>query len=181
MDDKHLQYFPFHTINEFMVSEYRLHVIQTVISNLDHIPGERRSAINGLIKRHIQVPGFRNSTQAPSGLKARSSVSAFERRPEFVANVLQAWSDLKPELRQKVHDFLKGRQWEVLPPEADRSRLPGFLTTWPKGETYDVLGEAFAQAFPDEKVDENDLRLMIVWLAGCLPYDMDGEEEENVE
>jgi hypothetical protein len=181
MDDKQLQYLPFHAINEFMVPEYRLHVLQTVLSGFDRLPGERRSAINGMIKRHVQVPGFRNSTQAPSSLKAKSSVSVFERRPEFVANTLQGWTELKPELRQKVHDFLKSREWDVLPPEADRSKLPGFLTTWPKGENYDVLGEAFAQAYPDETADENDLRLMIVWLAGRLPYDMDGEEGEEEE
>ena len=28
------------------------------------------------------------------------------------------------------------------------------------------------QMFPDETVEENDLRLMIVWMAGRLPYDM---------
>jgi hypothetical protein len=178
MDDKQ-QYFPFHAINEFMVPEYRLHVLQAVLSGFNHLPGERRSAINSMIKRHVQVPGFRNSTQAPTLVKAKASVSVFERRPEFVAQTLQGWSDLHPELRQKVHDFLKGREWDLLPPEADRTRLPGFLTTWPQGETYDVLGEAYEQAFPGETVDENDLRLMMVWLGGRLPYDMNGEEESE--
>lgn len=177
MDEKQLQYIPFHAINEFMVPEYRLNVIQTVLSGFDKLPSERRSTINNIIKRHVQVPGFRNSTQAPTSLKARSSVTVYERRPEFVANILQGWSELKPALRQKVYEFLSGRSWEILPPEADRSKLPGFLTEWPKGEDYDILGKAFAQEFPDDSVDENDLRLMIVWLAGRLPYDMDEDEE----
>lgn len=181
MNDNQVKFLPYHAINEFMVPEYRLAVLQAVLSGFDRLPGERRSAINNLIKRHVQVPGFRNSVQAPATIKARSAVTTFERRPEFVAQVLQAWTELHPELRQQVHDFLQAREWEVLPPEADRTKLPGFQVTWPKGEDYDVLGEAFAAVYPDSHPDENDLRLMIVWLAGLLPYDMyeDGEDEEE--
>src|SRR5512133_717762 len=105
MSDKKAQFLPFNAINEFMVSDFRQHMIQAVFAGFDRLPGERRSAINGLIKRHVQVPGFRNSTQAPAGIKARSSVSVFERRPEFTAQILQGWSELHPELRQKVYDF----------------------------------------------------------------------------
>lgn len=184
MNDKQVQFLPYNAINEFMVPEYRLSVLQAVLAGFDRLPGDRRSAINNLIKRHVQVPGFRNSVQAPAMIKARSAVTTFERRPEFAAQVLQAWSELHPELRQQVHDFLAARSWEVLPPEADRAKLPGFLITWPKGEDYDVLGEAFGEAYPDEHPDENDLRLMIVWLAGRLPYDMyedEGGEEEEAE
>jgi hypothetical protein len=181
MDDKQAQFFPFHGINEYMLTDYRLHVIQTVFNRFDALPGERRSAINGMVKRHVQVPGFRNSTQAPAGVKARASVNIFERRPDFTAQILQAWSDLHPDLRQKVHDFLKARDWEVLPPEADRTKLPGLITDWPEGQNYDVLGEAFAEMYPDEKPEQYDLRLMIVWVAGRLPVDMYGEEEGEEE
>ena len=179
MDDKQVQFLPFHAINEFMVPEFRLAVIQAVFAGFDRLPGDRRSAINGLVKRNVQVPGFRNSVQAPAMVKARASVTPFERRPEYAGQVLQAWSELHPELRQQVYDFLKGREWELVPPETDRSKLPGFLVTWPKGQNYDVLGEAFAQAYPDVQVAENDLRLMIVWLAGRLPYDMYEDEHEH--
>ncbi len=181
MDDKQAQFFPFNAINEYMLSDFRLHVLQTVFSKFDRLPGERRSAINGIVKRNVQVPGFRNSTLAPAGVKARSAVTVFERRPEFTAQILQGWSELNPELRQKVYDFLKAREWELLPPEADRTKLPGFLTTWPEGQDYDVLGQAFAEMFPGETLEQNDLRLMIVWLANRLPYDMYGEEEETAE
>lgn len=181
MDDKQVKFFPFNAINEFMVPEYRLAVIQAVLSGLDRLPGDRRSVVNSLIKRHVQVPGFRNSVQAPAPIKARAAVSTFERRPEFVAYVLQSWSDLHAELRQQVYDFLKGREWDLVPADADRTHLPGFQTTWPKGENYDALEAAFAQAYPDVSVNENDLRLMFVWLAGRLPYDMFEEEEEETE
>jgi len=181
MDNKQAHFFPFHGITEYMLPDYRLRVIQMVFNQFDQLPGERRSAINGLVKKHVQVPGFRNSTQAPAGVKARSSVTIFERRPEFTAQVLQGWAELNTELRQKVYDFLKAREWEVLPPEADRSKLPGFMIEWPKGQDYDVLGEAFVEMNPGYAHEENDLRLMIVWLAGRLPYDMYGEEEEEGE
>ena len=177
MDDKQVKFLPFHAINEFMLPDFRLTVLHAVFGGYDHLPGERRSALNSMVKRHVQVPGFRNSTQAPVPIKARAAVSTFERRPEFVAQVLQGWSELKPDLRQQVYDFLKGREWELVPADADRSKIPGFLVEWPKGETYDLLGEEFTKANPDQQVDENDLRLMIVWIAGRLPYDMMDEEE----
>lgn len=181
MDDKQVQFIPFHAINEFMLNDYRLRVIQLVLAGIDRLPGERRSAINNLVKRFVQVPGFRNSTQAPSGIKARASVAVFERRPELVAHILQGWAELHPELRTKVYDLLKAREWEILPAEADRTKLPGFLVVWPEGQTYDVLDEAFAQMYPDDQVDAYDLRLMIVWLANRLPYDMNGDEDEEEE
>jgi len=179
MDDKQVQFIPFNAINEFMLNDYRLHVIQQVLAGIDRLPGDRRSAINSLIKRYVQVPGFRNSVQAPSGLKARASVSVFERRPEMAAHILQGWSELHPDLRQKVYDFLEARDWEALPADADRSKLPGFLVVWPAGQTYDVLDEAYAQMYPEDKVVANDLRLMIVWLANRLPYDMYANDEET--
>lgn len=178
MDNKKVEFLPFHAINEFMLNDYRQQVILSVFNGFDRLRGEHRSAINGLVKRYVQVPGFRNSTQAPAGVKARSSVSIFERRPEFAGVVLQGWADLHPELREKVHAFLESREWELLPAEADRSKLPGFLPEWPEGQDYDVLGKAFAEMYPDYPVEENDLRLMIVWLAGRLPYDMYEDEEE---
>jgi hypothetical protein len=50
--------------------------------------------------------------------------------------------------------------------------LPGFLTRWPESETYEALNEAYQQMYPEDSVDENDVRLMSVWLAGRLPYDV---------
>lgn len=177
MDDKQAKFFPYHAINEYMLPEYRLKVIQTVYLGLDRLSKERRSDINGLVKRYVQVPGFRNSSQAPAGVKGRASVSAFEQHPDFVAQVLQSWSELHPDLRQKVYEFLKEREWEVLPPEADRTRLPGFLPDWPKEQNYDVLEDGFKGMFPDFPYEQNDLRLMIVWLSERLPFGLDEEEE----
>ncbi|NLG99856.1 MAG: hypothetical protein GX491_21070 [Chloroflexi bacterium] len=181
MDDKQVQFIPFHAINEFMLSDYRLKVLLSVFNDFSKLPGERRTAINNHIKRRVKVPGFRNSTQAPAGIKARSSVSTFENDPEYVAQILQGWADLRPELSQKVFDFLSSQEWDLLPLEADRTKLPGFQIEWPKGQDYDTLGKAYAEMYPDDKVDENDLRLMIVWIANRLPYDMYDDEEEEEE
>lgn len=178
MDDKQVQFIPFNAINEFMLNDYRLHVIQSVFGSLHRLPAERRSAINNQVKRYVQVPGFRNSLQAPAGIKARAAVSVFERRPDLAAQILQGWSELAPDLRQKVYDFLTARDWQLLPAEADRARLPGFMVEWPDGQTYDVLDEAFAQMFPGFTCEANDLRLMIVWMANRLPYNMYGEDDE---
>src|SRR5512141_2419821 len=109
MADKQVQFLPFNAINEFMIPEFRLSVLQAVMHGFDRLPGERRSAINGMIKRAVQVPGFRNSTMAPASVKAKSSVTVFERHPDFTAATLQGWSDLKPELREQVYTFLKER------------------------------------------------------------------------
>ena len=178
MDDKQVQFIPFHAINEFMMNDFRLHVFQVAFAGLNRLSGERRSALNNIIKRHIKVPGFRNSLQAPAGIKARAAISTFEKQPELVAQVVQAWSELNPDLRQKVFEFLTARDWQLLPIDADRTKLPGFMVEWPEGQTYDVLDQAFAQMFPDYSGEVNDLRLMIVWLANRLPYDMYDEDAE---
>ncbi len=181
MDDNQVQYLPFHAINEFMVPEYRLRVLNTVMAELGKLPGIRRTAINNVVKSGVKISGFRNSTLAPASVRAKASVTLFERSPEFTGLTLQSWSELKPELRQQVFDFLIAREWDIVPVDADRSRLPGFQVSWPKGESYEVLGEAFAAAYPDQEVNEDDLRLMIVWLGNCLPYDVEEDEEDEAD
>jgi hypothetical protein len=180
MDDKRIPYFPFHAINEYMLPEFRLNVITAVLRDLDKLPGERRSALNNMIKRSVTVPGFRNSSAAPLGVKVRGAVTTFERSEAFAAQVLQGWSELHADLRQQVYAAIQGRGFgEILPPEADRTKLPGFLTIWPKDETYEALDEAFYAANPGVQVSTDDIRLMVVWLVNRLPYDLFEEEEET--
>jgi hypothetical protein len=176
MDNKKAAFLPFHAINQFMVPEYRLSVLQRVFSGFEKLPGPRKAAINGLIKRLVSVPGFRNSGVAPVPLKAKNSVGVFERNSEFTSQVIMAWSELNPELRQQVYDFLITRNWELLPADADRTKLPGFLSTWPKGEDFDVLDKAFLEVHPDKTSSDDDVSLMVVWVSGRLPYDSDADE-----
>jgi hypothetical protein len=180
MSENEAKFLPFNAINEFMLDDYRHTVLVKVFANTQGLPPERQKALNGLVKRLLSVPGFRNSTQAPAPVKAKAAVNPFIRSAEFSAQVLQGWSELYPELRQRVYDMLKARNWEVLPVETDHTRLPGFFIQWPKEENYDVLDKAYSDAYPDAKDEVNDIRLMIVWVSGRLPYNMydeDGSEE----
>jgi hypothetical protein len=179
MDDKRIAYFPFSAINEYMLPEFRLDVIGKVLRGLDNLSGARRSTLNNMIKRYISVPGFRNSSAAPVGVKIRSAVSPFERHADFVATLLQGWCELHPDLGTRVHTMLQNRTFEgVLPLEADRSKLPGFQTNWPKVETYESLDQAFYDSNPGFEVESNDIRLMVVWLVNRLPFDLFDDDSE---
>lgn len=172
MNDTKARFLPFNAVNEFLLSDYRLKLIQNVLTGMDNLSEERRAEINRLVKRLVKVPGFRNSALAPIPVKGRAAVSAFERSPEFAANILSAWAELKPDLARKVHGLLTGRGWELLPLDADRTRLPGFLTRWPQAETFEVLNEAYQQAYPQDGEHEYDINLMIAWLWGRLPVEL---------
>lgn len=172
MSEKRAQFIPFHAVNEFLLPEYRLKIIQQVFAEFNALPEERQSAINRLVKKAVQVPGFRNSTLAPASVKARAAVSVFEKSGDFCAQIMAAWRDLHPELAQKVYDFLISRDWELLPLEADRSKLPGFLTRWPEDETFEVLDDAYAVMYPGDEAHEYDINMMIAWLSGRLPVEL---------
>jgi hypothetical protein len=182
MNDKQVQFLPFHAINEFMLDDYRQKVLQMVLSHMVELPPAKKGALAGQIKRHVSVPGFRNSSAAPLPLKIKGAVNAFQRHPDFTARTLQSWADLLPELRLQVHSLLTERGWQILPEDADRARLPGFLTDWPETETYEVLNQAFSEKYPGETASEDDVRLMIVWIGNRLPYPVTetaGEETED--
>jgi hypothetical protein len=179
-NEKQARFIPFHAINEFMLPEYRLKLVQEVFGNFDRLSEERQSAINRLVKKLVKVAGFRNSTLAPAALKSRASVSAFERSPEMVAQICQAWFELHTDLAAKVVAFLQSRGWEVLPVEADRAVLPGFLTRWPEKDNFVTLDDAFAEAYPEETTHGYDLNMMIVWVSGRLPVELVAEESENL-
>ncbi len=180
MSDKNeVQFVLFHGIDQFMLPEYRHEVLVKVVGHLDELTPDRRGKIQNQIKRYVRLPGFRNSMLAPLAIKVKGCEAAFEKRPDFVAQVLMAWSELHPELRQQIYDLLVERKWELLPLDADRTKLPGFIAAWPKEETYDVLDAAYKEKYPESQAHEYDVRLMIVWMSGRLPYDMDEEEVEE--
>lgn len=179
MSDNKTQFFHFHTINEFMLPDYRLQVLTQVITNLDSLPGELRTQLNAQIRQLVKVPGFRNSSAAPAAVKVRGSQQAFERSPQFAGNVLAAWSALNADLRQQVYDFLIQRNWKLLPVETDRTKLPGFLTRWPKADQFDVLDEAFRASHPDTASSKDDISLMVVWLSMRLPYELVDQPDDE--
>jgi len=172
MTEKQARFIPFNAVNEFLLPEYRLKIIQQVFAGLDTLPESRRSAIARMVKRSIQVFGFRNSSLAPAPLKAKAAVTTFEKSDEFAGQIMGAWCDLHPELAQKIFDFLKARGWELLPIETDRAKLPGFLTRWPAEDTFEVLDDAFTATYPGDEAHEYDINMMIAWLSGRLPVEM---------
>ena len=179
MEEPQIQYLPFHAINEFMQDDYRHSVIRSTLLDVSGISEDRRMEIDKLTRQYVRVPGFRNSSKAPPQKRLRPTIEAFEHHPNLVAAILSAWADLHPELRQQVYDLLVARGWEVLPPEADRSQLPGFLTTWPKDNDFTTLNAAFKEMYPQSAVEENDVSLMAVWLSGRLPYQVEEDFEDT--
>lgn len=181
MTDQRVQFLPFHAINEFMRPDYREEVVRFTLTELHRLPGDFRASIDRLTKNLVRVPGFRNGSKAPLGVRVHPMCDAFEKSPLVVAVVLHVWAEEHSELRSQVYELLKERNWEVLPPEADRTKLPGFLTRWPDGEDFDVLTKAFCERFPDVEASSDDVSLMVVWIGGRLPYDVGGEDDEEDE
>jgi len=178
MNEK-IEYLPFNAINEFMLPEYRKIVIKTVFSNINSLPNARQKNINAEFKKLIKIQGFRDSSQAPIGIKTREGSLAFEKSAKFTGELIAAWAEINSDLATIVFQMLTDRGWPVLPIEADRSKLPGFLIKWPAKDTFEVLTAEFREKYSDTKYTDDDVNLMIVWLSNRLPYEMVAEEIFN--
>jgi hypothetical protein len=179
VDDKKVQFFPFNAINDFMRPDYRLEVVRVVLNALPGLPEELRAHLDRLTRKIVQVSGFRNSAKAPVNLRVRPTAEAFEKNPHLVASILAAWSYKHTTLQQQVYSLLISRNWDILPPDADRTKLPGFLTKWPRNENFDTLNIAFTEKFPEAQFTKDDISLMTVWLSNRLPYNLSQEEESQ--
>lgn len=177
MPEKKQEYLPFHAINEFMRDDYRLVVVRAALHAVAELPPEFRMAIEKQTKRIVKVPGFRNSTLAPVGLRIAPTASAFEKSPELVGAILAAWAEAQSGLRQQVFDLLTERGWQLLPIEVNRAKLPGLLIHWPKGEDFKAICNAYTEKYPQSSVSSDDVSLMTVWLGDRLPYTVEGEED----
>lgn len=187
MNSKQVQFLPFHAINDFMLDDYREQVIRLVLNSTAKLPTEQQITIEKLTRKRVSIPGFRNSAKAPVNLRLKGTIESFEKSPPLAAAILAAWVELHPELRQQVYDLLIDQEWEILPIEADRTKLPGFLPYWPFEQNFESLHQAFCAAYPDSQVEQNDVSLMVVWLSTRLPYhkgpesDSEPEEPEEVQ
>ncbi len=180
-NDKQLSFLPFHALNHFMREDYRRDVVRETVLGLSQLPAGFRNQIDRHVKRYVTVPGFRNSIKAPPALKARHLPDAFEKNADLVAAVLAAWAELRTDLRQQVFDLLSEREWEILPIDADRTKLPGFLTIWPKDEDFEVINTAFSEKYPDTRATVDDVSLMTVWISGRLPVDEPEDSDVSLE
>lgn len=181
MNDKQVQFLPFHAINDFMLDDYREQVIRLVLSSAAQLPQPQQISLEKLTRKRISVPGFRNSAKAPVNLRIKGAIESFEKSPPLAAAILSAWAELHPELRQQVYDLLIAQEWEILPIDADRTKLPGFLPFWPFAQNFDSLYQAYQAAYPESTLEQNDVSLMVVWLSTRLPYHKgdDAEEQED--
>lgn len=180
MNDQ-VAFVPFHALSRFMRDDYRLTVIRAALAALPGLSADVRRAVDRQIQRHVRVPGFRNSVKAPAALKVRPAAEAFEKQAELAAAILAAWAEAHSALRQQVFDLLAARGWELLPLEADRTKLPGFLTRWPPKEDFERLNQAFSGQYPDSPATSDDVSLMAVWVSGRLPLEAHDDEPASLE
>lgn len=178
-DDKQIKFLPFHALNEFMNDDYRLSVVQGTLNGLASLPHDLRKPIDQFTNVFVKVPGFRNPVKAPVYLKIKPFVEAFQKQPKLVAATLAAWAQLHTELRNQVFELLQARQWELLPVDADRTKIPGFLVVWPKDETFETIYHAFKETFSDSSATNDDVSLMTVWLGGRLPFPSEQKTSES--
>jgi hypothetical protein len=172
-----MQFIPFHAINEFMRSDFRISFLRSTMQALPELSSKTQANLNKLTKRYVKVPGFRNSAKAPASVKAVGMVKAFEKEPKLVAAVLSAWVEANIELLEQVYSILNGFGWKLLPLEANRARLPGFLTEWPEEEDYEKIYATYEETYPESKHSIDEVSLMAVWISLRLPVDKVSKDE----
>jgi hypothetical protein len=165
-----ISFLPFHAINEFMRPDYREKVVHEIFDHNNMLPDDIRKTLDNGLKKTVNIPGFRNSSRAPTPIKIKYTLENIEKSPDLVKIALSAWVQLHPELCKEVYRMLENRNWKILPIDADRSKLPGFMTTWPEGEDFEKLFNSYQQTYPESQSDSDDVNLMVVWLSGRLPY-----------
>lgn len=171
MEDEKIEFVPFHAINNFMILDYKQHVLMDVFNHLDQLENSRKGRYLSVVRKSLSIPGFRNSSMAPLPMKIKAALSAFEKNPEYVIQTIACWAEIHTELRQKVYDLLVQRDWKLLPVDADRSVLPGFQTKWHPTDTYEVINQAFDEKYGEGSETADDVRLMTVWLSNRLPFE----------
>ena len=94
MSENQVEFLPFHAINDFMRSDFRLSVVKSTLGALNSLPESQRNSINHLTKKLVKIPGFRHSDKAPAFVRAIPTANAFEKSPELVAAILAAWAEV---------------------------------------------------------------------------------------
>ena len=174
-----IEFLPFNAINEFMRPDYRMILLRSTMQAVPNMTQKTQTTINKLTKRYVKVPGFRNSIKAPASVKAVSMIKPFEKEPKLVATVIAGWAEANQDLGQQVFEILSNLNWKLLPMEADRTRLPGFLTQWPEEDDYEKIFDEFTKIYPDSNYGIDDVSLMAVWLSLRLPVDKVGKDALN--
>ena len=170
MNSHQVSFLPFHAINEFMRPDFRDEIIRTVMTKLPSVSDSLRITLERTINNHVRIPGFRKSIKAPQEIKQKYLQESFKNNSTITAQFLASWVDIQSGLRDNVFLFLSNLNWELLPISVDRTKLPGFYSTWPEGQEFDYLFDAYQIQYPNDKASKDDICLMIVWLSCRLPY-----------
>lgn len=181
---KEAKFLPWAALNEFMVDSFRTAVVRRAMTSMQQVGGKHKATIQRIVRNKATVPGFRNAGKAPLPLQIQPAAIVFTKESELVGAVLAVWAETVPDLRDGVHAFLATRNWPLLPADADRTLIPGWLMDWPEKDDLQTLGEAYlAATYPnnDSPYTRDDACLMICWMSGRLPVnlpeDEDGPEE----
>jgi len=172
-----VEFIPFHAINEFMRSDFRLKIIRVTLLELPQLDRKFRTSLDRLTRKYVKVAGFRNCLKAPISLKSVAMAKPFANQPDLVAAILSAWSAANFELQNGIFVLLTHKNWKLLPIDTDRTKLPGFLTTWPVEDDYEDIYQDFVADYPDIAVSIDETSLMAIWLSGRLPIDKVSKEE----
>ena len=143
-----LEFLPFHAINEFMRPDFRLTIIRSVMSTLPDLPEQLRDDINKLTRRHVNIPGFRNSEKAPTMMKVIPTSKAFEKHPDLVAVIIAAWAEIHADLRTEMYAVLQKRNWQMYP-AGENINIEQFMVRAPSERNAfetSMLGGAFVPA-----------------------------------
>ncbi len=178
-DKSQIEYLPFHAVNEFMRDDYRMTILHEVFNGLEKCTSMQRQLILRLFSKGIQIPGFRNSSLAPLGMKIKNSTSLFIKSSEFSATIMECWSNLHPELKMIMLAQLTEHGWKPQSADTDRSLLPGFQIDWPKKDTFEVLIKEVRESHPEISESDDDISLMAVWIGNKLPYNLFTEESKT--
>ena len=146
---------------------------------MEDCTSESRSKLNKLINKSIHVAGFRNSSQAPLGIKVKNSQGVFTKSTEFAAVVMECWSQIHGELRKKIYDLLIDAGWKIPRESEDRSELPGFQLDWPEEQNFDFFTQAIRQGSPEIRESDDEISLMVVWVGNRLPNVLNTSERES--
>ncbi len=159
------------SINVFIDRDYLEEVLMKTIKGVTSLSKQEQINFVKSFKKYVNVLGFRDPTRAPLQLRVNSFVTAFEEKDEVIPFVLSNWAKVNKKLAKKVKEWLDEEGWKDLALERTFTEGEGFLAKWPKKLTFDKLVKKYTKAYPDDKVDRDDLILMVLWISGQLPED----------
>lgn len=166
-----MEHLPYKAINVYMEQDYLERLLKNILIGIKKAPKADQINFSKFLKQEVNVLGFRDPTRAPLTLQVRALATAFEGKEEVIPVTLNTWTKLNKKLADSVKEWLESEGWQDLSLEREYEENGGFKAEWPKKVTFEKLVEKFQKDHPAEKVDRDDLILMVLWISGQLPKD----------